>query len=68
MTQRPRAPSLVAGRHAANVFATPMPPPRPPDRWYHYLRYPRIFLTIILCTLAVVLHVAFGLYVWCFEK
>jgi hypothetical protein len=29
-----------------------------------YLLYPRIFFTLILCVIALVLHVAFGLYVW----
>jgi hypothetical protein len=29
-----------------------------------YLLYPRILFTAILCLIALVLHVAFGLYVW----
>jgi hypothetical protein len=43
-----------------------MSKPRTPDRWYHYLRYPRIFLTVILCAIVFALQVAFGIYVWFF--
>jgi hypothetical protein len=39
-----------------------------PRRWLDYLMYPRILFTLILCALALVLHVAFGIYVWFFEK
>lgn len=39
-----------------------------PRSWKDYLAYPRVLFTIILCALAVVLHVAFGIYVWFFEK
>jgi|GEM_PF-2711415 len=39
-----------------------------PRRWQDYLLYPRILFTVILCLLAVVLHVAFGIYVWFFQK
>lgn len=35
-----------------------------PRRWQDYLAYPRVLFTVILCALALVLHVAFGIYVW----
>ena len=41
---------------------------RTPRHWSEYLMYPRVLFTLILCTLAFVLHVAFGIYVWFFEK
>ena len=39
-----------------------------PRRLRDYLAYPRILFTLILCLLALILHVAFGIYVWFFEK
>jgi nitrate reductase NapE component len=39
-----------------------------PRRWQDYLLYPRVLFTVLLCLLAVVLHVAFGIYVWFFQK
>lgn len=39
-----------------------------PRRWQDYLLYPRVLFTVVLCLLAVVLHVAFGIYVWFFQK
>ena len=39
-----------------------------PRRWQDYLAYPRVLFTVILCTISVILHVAFGFYVWFFEK
>ncbi|HEY8901305.1 MAG TPA: hypothetical protein VIM61_12910 [Chthoniobacterales bacterium] len=39
-----------------------------PGRWREYLMYPRILFTIVLCAITLVLHVAFGIYVWLFEK
>jgi hypothetical protein len=39
-----------------------------PRRWQDYLLYPRVLFTVVLCFLAVVLHVAFGIYVWFFQK
>ena len=30
--------------------------------------YPRVLFTLILCGLALVLHVAFAIYVWFFES
>jgi hypothetical protein len=39
-----------------------------PRSWKDYLAYPRVLFTLVLCALAVVLHVAFGIYVWFFEK
>jgi hypothetical protein len=38
-----------------------------PRRWQDYLAYPRVLFTLILCIVALVLHVAFGIYVWFFE-
>jgi hypothetical protein len=37
-----------------------------PRRWQDYLAYPRVLFTFILCIVTVVLHVAFGIYVWFF--
>ncbi|MGH8046914.1 MAG: hypothetical protein ACREKL_06680 [Chthoniobacterales bacterium] len=39
-----------------------------PRTWRDYLMYPRVLLTAILCLVALILHVAFGIYVWFFEK
>ncbi len=39
-----------------------------PRRWQDYLMYPRVLFTIILCFLSLVLHVAFGIYVWLWGK
>jgi hypothetical protein len=39
-----------------------------PRSWRDYLMYPRVLFTSILCLLALVMHVAFGIYVWFFEK
>ena len=39
-----------------------------PRKWHDYLMYPRVLFTSILCLLALLLHVAFGIYVWLFEK
>jgi len=36
-----------------------------PRRWQDYFAYPRVLFTFILCIVTVVLHVAFGIYVWC---
>jgi len=38
-----------------------------PRRWQDYLAYPRVLFTFILCIVTVVLHVAFGIYVWFFR-
>jgi hypothetical protein len=35
-----------------------------PRTWKEYLVYPRVLLTLILCIVSLVLHVAFGIYVW----
>lgn len=37
-----------------------------PRRWQDYLAYPRVLFTLIFCVLTLVLHVAFGIYVWFF--
>jgi hypothetical protein len=58
MSQSLSAPSVVRPLTAGNA----------PRSWKDYLAYPRVLFTIILCALAVVLHVAFGIYVWFFEK
>jgi hypothetical protein len=39
-----------------------------PRRWQDYLTYPRVLFTIILCTLSTILHIAFGLYIWLWQK
>jgi len=39
-----------------------------PKRWHDYLMYPRVLFTCILCLLALILHVAYGVYVVFFEK
>ena len=39
-----------------------------PRNWRDYLMYPRVLFTSILCFVVLVLHVAFGLYVWVFQK
>jgi hypothetical protein len=33
-----------------------------------YLMYPRVLFTSILCLLVLIMHIAFGLYVWIFQK
>jgi hypothetical protein len=38
-----------------------------PRHWRDYLMYPRVLFTSILCLLVLVLHVAFGIYVWVFR-
>jgi hypothetical protein len=39
-----------------------------PRSWKDYLAYPRVLFTLVLCALAVALYVAFGIYVWFFQK
>ncbi len=34
------------------------------EQLVRYLLYPRILFTVILCAIALVLHVAFGIYMW----
>ena len=39
-----------------------------PRRLRDYLMYPRVLFTIILVAISTILHIAFGIYVWLFEK
>jgi hypothetical protein len=43
-------------------------PGNAPRRWQDYLMYPRVLFTFILCLVTLVLHVAFGIYVWFLQK
>ena len=35
-----------------------------PRHLWDYLAYPRVLFTFVLCFVVLVLHVAFGIYVW----
>jgi len=39
-------------------------PGNAPRTVWDYLMYPRVLLTLIICVLSTVLHIAFGLYMW----
>jgi len=39
-----------------------------PRTWRDYLMYPRVLFTSILCFVVLVMHIAFGIYMWLFHK
>jgi hypothetical protein len=53
---------------SAASIVRPLTAGNAPRSWKDYLAYPRVLFTLVLCALAVALHVAFGIYVWFFEK